>query len=193
MTDAQDLENELTEDAILPSEDTPSPKESLGADSEQTPSDDSALSADLEALIKEISKLKETAARSQADYKNLVARTERERGEMTDFITERVAIKILPSIDNLERLISGTPESEARGALYDGVKSTLQGLVKTLESIGVTAFESIGNSLDPAFHEAVARVKGEEGVVISEFEKGYTLREKVIRHAKVTVGDGSSE
>lgn len=162
MTDAQDLETELgnvpedsgSGDSSVPSEKgAPSGNSGFGGTS-----DDSALSDDFANLATEIAKLKETVARSQADYKNLLSRTERERHEMADFVTEKLVLKLLPSIDNLERLLSGTPESEATGAFYDGVKSTFLGLVKTLESIGVSAFGSVGEALDPAFHEAIARV-----------------------------------
>lgn len=205
MSDLQDLENELANEV-----ETESPKEGLqnpnpaqpfvkSRDPDfSTPSDDgpdssgdSALSEDFDNLAIEIAKLKDALARSQADYKNLVTRTERERLEMGEYVTEKLVVKLLPSFDNLERLLSGTPEAERTGVLYEGVKSTFAGLVRALESVGVSSFESAGQPLDPAFHEAVAQVPGAEGTVVVEFEKGYKLREKVIRHAKVTVGNGA--
>ena len=179
MSDLQDLENEIENAA----EET-APETSSGDDG-------SALAADFDNLAAEIAKLKDTLARSQADYKNLVSRTERERLEMGDYVTEKLVVKLLPSFDNLERLLSGTPEAERTGVLYEGVKSTFSGLVRALEGVGVSSFESVGQPLDPAFHEAVAQVPGTEGAVVVEFEKGYKLREKVIRHAKVTVGNGA--
>lgn len=201
MSDLQDLENELANEVEMESPNeglqNPNPAQPFvksrdpdfsaplndGPDS----SDDSALSVDFDNLATEIAKLKDTLARSQADYKNLVARTERERLEMGEYVTEKLVVKLLPSFDNLERLLSGTPETERTGVLYEGVKSTFSGLVRTLESVGVSSFESAGHPLDPAFHEAVAQVPGTEGTVVIEFEKGYKLHEKVIRHAKVTV------
>lgn len=197
MSDLQDLENEL-ENAQEPLQDS-NPSQSFVKSTDQNPSevpasnlgDDSALAADFDNLAIEIAKLKDTLARSQADYKNLVARTERERNEMGEYVTEKLVVKLLPSFDNLERLLSGTPEAERTGVLYEGVKSTFAGLVRALESVGVSSFESAGQPLDPAFHEAVAQVPGAEGAVVVEFEKGYKLREKVIRHAKVTVGNGT--
>lgn len=167
MSDAQELENELASD------------------------EDSALTQDFDNFAIEIAKLKETLARSQADYKNLVARTERERIEMGDYVTEKLVTKLLPSVDNLERLLSGTPENERGTPLYQGVQSTFSGIMRIFESLSVLPFESAGKPLDPDFHEAVAQVPGTEGIVISELEKGYKLREKVVRHAKVTVGNGS--
>lgn len=193
MSDAQELENELN-DGTESLQDSSQPfVKSQDSDSSAPSSEDSALTRDFDNFAIEIGKLKDTLARSQADYKNLVARTERERLEMADYVTEKLVTKLLPSVDNLERLVSGTSESERSGALYDGVRSTLSGIVRTLESVGVTSFESVGKPLDPAFHEAVAQVPGEEGVVMNEFEKGYKLRDKVIRHSKVTVGNGESK
>lgn len=202
MSDAQELDNELngaepqkssnpSQPSVKSTDQNPSGVPSQ--DSVGTASDDSGLTQDFDNFAIEIGKLKDTLARSQADYKNLVARTERERNEMADYVTEKLVGKLLPSVDNFERLVSGTAESERSGALYDGVKSTLAGIVRTLESVGVTSFESVGKPLDPAFHEAVAQVPGEEGIVMNEFEKGYKLRDKVIRHAKVTVGNGGKQ
>lgn len=172
MSDLQDLENELANEV-----ETESPKEGLQNPNPAQPfvksrdpdfstpsgdgpdsSGDSALSEDFDNLAIEIAKLKDTLARSQADYKNLVTRTERERLEMGEYVTEKLVVKLLPSFDNLERLLSGTPEAERTGVLYEGVKSTFAGLVRALESVGVSSFESAGQPLDPAFHEAVAQV-----------------------------------
>lgn len=199
MSDFQDLENELANDVETESPkegfQNPNPAQPFVESPDQNPSevptstsgDGSALAADFDNLAAEIAKLKDTLARSQADYKNLVTRTERERLEMGEYVTEKLVVKLLPSFDNLERLLSGTPEAERTGVLYEGVKSTFTGLVRALESVGVSSFESAGQPLDPAFHEAVAQVPGTEGTVVVEFEKGYKLHEKVIRHAKVTV------
>lgn len=199
MSELQELENELEaaakndEAAVAQStevradDDTPSASDSEPQEGTGTPqSNHGATESD-----GEIAKLREALARSQADYKNLAARTERERLEMADYVTEKIVSKLLPNVDNLERLISGTPETERTGALYEGVKSTHAGIVRSLEAAGIASFESVGQPLDPDFHEAVAQVPGAEGVVIAEFEKGYKLRDKVIRHAKVTVGNGA--
>ncbi len=192
MSDAQELENELAsgEGAQNPNPAQPYAK-SQDPDSSVPSPEDSALTQDFDNFAIEIAKLKETLARSQADYKNLMVRTERERVEMGDYVTEKLVTKLLPSVDNLERLLSGTPENERASVLYQGVQSTFSGIVRVLESLSVASFESAGSPLNPDFHEAVAQVPGTEGIVISELEKGYKLRDKVIRHAKVTVGNGS--
>lgn len=74
--------------------------------------------------------------------------------------------------------------------MYEGVKHAATGLSRVLEGMGVSAFESLGKELDPSLHEAMSQGPGPAGQIISEFEKGYQLGEKVIRHAKVVVGTG---
>lgn len=59
-----------------------------------------------------------------------------------------------------------------------------------LEGLGITSFESIGTELDPTFHEALSQCPGPVGVIMTEFEKGYKLNKKIIRPAKVVVGNG---
>lgn len=137
-----------------------------------------------------LQKLTEALARSTADYQNLVKRSESERKEMASFFTESFVKKILPTLDNLDRVVSGTPLEFQTGAVYEGVKHATTALNRTLEGMGVSSFVSIGNELDPSLHEALSQASGPAGQIVSEFEKGYKLGDKVIRHAKVIVGNG---
>ena len=140
--------------------------------------------------VDEVQKLKEALARATADYQNLSKRVEGERLEMAAYFTENFAKKLLPTLDNLDRLVSGTPPELQTGAVYEGVKNANIGLAKVLESMGVKPFVSVGAELDPHFHDALSQGPGPAGVVTAELEKGYSLGEKVIRHAKVVVGSG---
>ena len=92
------------------------------------------------------------------------------------------------TLQTLARLIAQGPTADE---LQRATMAYVSTQIRALESVGVSSFESVGQPLDPAFHEAVAQVPGAEGAVVVEFEKGYKLREKVIRHAKVTVGNGA--
>lgn len=109
---------------------------------------------------------------------------------MTSFITANVIKKFLPTVDNLERAIASVPSDIAEHKWTDGIRVTLQELLKRLESMGVQSFESMGQETDPERHEILSQTSGKEGVVVAEFEKGYTLHDRVIRHAKVVVGNG---
>ena len=109
---------------------------------------------------------------------------------MWDFFSSNIIIKFLPAIDNLERIITWTPEWEQTWAMFDGIKSIYSWLLKTLENFNVKPFETIGKEMDPNFHDVMAQLPWEDGIIIQEFEKGYLIWDKVLRHAKVVVGNG---
>lgn len=138
----------------------------------------------------DLEKLRGSLFRAQADYANLLKRVERDKADMTSFITANVIKKFLPTVDNLERALASIPAGIAEQKWTDGIRATLQGLSRQLESMGVQSFESIGQESDSERHEVMSQTPGPEGVIITEFEKGYTLHGRVIRHAKVVVGNG---
>ena len=135
-----------------------------------------------------IAKLQDMLARSQADFDNFKKRTERDREDMVFFLKLDIFKKILPRLDDLERMIHNTPETERTWALYEWILSMQKALGKDLEKLGVKAFESKWQTLDPDRHEVMTQIPGEEWVILDEFEKGYTLGERVLRVAKVVVG-----
>jgi molecular chaperone GrpE len=139
----------------------------------------------------EIARLKEALARANADYQNLLKRVEAERAEMSAYFTQNFTKKLLPTLDNLDRVVSGTPVELQTGAVYEGVKHAATGLSKVLETMGVQSFSSVGELLNPELHEALSQGPGPEGSIVAEFEKGYKLGDTVIRHAKVVVGNGA--
>lgn len=138
-----------------------------------------------------IAKLQDALARIQADFENFKKRTERDRDDMIYFLKLDIFKKILPRLDDLERMIHNTPETERGWALYEGIMSMQKSLLKDLEKLGVKAFESKGQVLNPDMHEVMTQVPGEEWVVIDEFEKWYMLGDRVLRVAKVVVWNGS--
>jgi molecular chaperone GrpE len=138
----------------------------------------------------QIAKLKDALARSQADFENFKKRTERDRQDMIFFLKHDIFKKILPRLDDLERIIKNTPEDLQTTALYEGVATLQKSLLKDLSSLGVESFESIGNEVDPEKHEVMTQAPGEEWKIIDEFEKGYMLSKRVLRVAKVVVWSG---
>lgn len=152
-----------------------------------------ALEQDIKDLWKisdEIANLKDALARAQADYSNLIRRVEREKSEMWSYFTSSLVLKFLPTIDNFERIINSTPEAEQNWAVYEWVKSIYAGLCKTLDGLWIKSFESVGQEVDPNFHDVMSQLPWEEGKIITEFEKWYMIGDKVLRHAKVIVGGG---
>lgn len=137
----------------------------------------------------EIAKLKEILARTQADYQNFKMRNERDREDMIFFLKYDIFKKILPRIDDLERIIKNTPEEQKNGALYEGVLVMEKSLKRDLEALWVQSFESIWQLVNPDLHEVMTQIPSENsGVIVDEFEKGYMLGERVLRVAKVIVG-----
>jgi len=142
-------------------------------------------------IEQEVLVLKESLARSQADYHNLVRRVDRDRSEMWEFLTANIVSKFLPTIDNLERVISSTPEDMQWNSLFEWVKSIHSALIKNLDSMWIKTFESVGQTVDANLHDVMSQMPWEEWIIIQEFEKWYKLADKVIRHAKVIVGSGN--
>lgn len=137
----------------------------------------------------EIETLKEKLARSQADYQNLLMRAERDKKDMTFFITEKLLRWLLIQIDHLDRAIK-IKDNVQGDAFVDGVRSVQTGLMKYLETHNVTPFNSIGQEVDPDRHDVISQMPGKEGIIIQEFEKWYEYNGRVLRHAKVIVGVG---
>ncbi len=139
----------------------------------------------------EVQKLKDTLARTQADYQNFQARTQRDKADMVFFLKQDIFTKILPRIDDLERILKNTPEEEKTGAIFDGLTLVYTKLIDDMHKLGVSAFESKWKQVDPEKHDVMTQVPGEEWVIQDEFEKWYELGGRVLRHAKVVVGNGA--
>jgi molecular chaperone GrpE len=138
----------------------------------------------------EIIKLKDMLARNQADFDNFKKRTERDKDDMVFFLKLDIFKKILPRLDDLERIIKNTPEDIASWALFEWVITLQKQLLKDITKMWVIVFESIGEEVNPDKHEVMTQVPWEEWKIIDEFEKWYMLGERVLRVAKVVVGNG---
>jgi molecular chaperone GrpE len=108
------------------------------------------------------------------------------------FITAGVVKKFLPHIDNLERALA-TKQWDESDNWVNGIRSIVWGFGKTLLDMNVTSFESLGQEVDAHKHEVMSQTKGEQWKIVFEFEKGYTLNDKVLRHAKVVTGNWEQE
>ena len=131
--------------------------------------------------------------RSQADIENLKKRNAREKEEWIKYSNESLIKELLPVVDNLEKAMSHSQDENSIEALREGVELTLKGLIGTLAKAGLGEIEAKGESFDPNFHHAVSELEDENvepGVVIEELQKGYRLRERLIRPALVVVSKG---
>lgn len=130
--------------------------------------------------------------RLQAEFDNYRKRTLREKMELVESGGKEVLTAMLPVRDDVERALSAMEKSDDIGALREGVRLIAQKFTETLRRKGVTEIESMGRPFDPDRQEAVAKfAAGEEmkGCVIDVVQTGYMLGEKVLRFAKVVVGE----
>lgn len=146
-----------------------------------------------EALAEEKKRAVEYLAnwqRAQADFINFKRRSEQERLEFSKYASARAFTAILPVLDDLERALQAIPPKFTRHDWVEGVRLVQRKFLAALEGQGVKPILALGMAFDPNFHEGVRSEPGPEGMVIREFEKGYTLNDKVLRPAKVAVGNG---
>ncbi len=138
---------------------------------------------------------REQVMRLAAELDNFKKRIEREKAEHIKYALAAFANDLLPFLDNLERAVSSAKESRDIEKLIDGLEITLTGYLKTLERYGLKTFTAVGQRFDPAVHEALSIVENsdhEENTVVQELLRGYTLHERVLRPALVTVSKKTS-
>lgn len=144
----------------------------------------------LEAAKKEFEQYKDKYLRAVAEFDNYRKRTLKEKAELLLNGSEKTVCAFLPILDDFERAIAD--KTEDVNAIKEGMQIIFNKFNKTLESLGVKKIETEGKDFDVDFHEAVAMVPGmgddKKGKVIDCVQTGYQLNDKVIRHAKVAVG-----
>ncbi len=150
---------------------------------------------------KEIVDLRDKMLRTVAENENFKKRVERERQASLKYAGEIIFREMLPVIDNLERAVDqgvmeGAPAEKNLAALLEGVQLTLKSLVATLERFEVEKIESVGKPFDPQYQEALTMVESDTiptNHVVTEFEKGYCYKDRLLRAAKVVVSSGKKE
>lgn len=149
---------------------------------------------DWEARLKEkeqeAKELYDRWLRLSAELDNYKKRIEKEKSELSKFANENIIKDLLPVVDNLERALEHGRESDNAKALLEGVELTHKALMTVLEKYGVTRVEALGETFDPASHEAVMvqeDPKRPEGEVIAQMQIGYRLHNRLIRPAMVVV------
>jgi molecular chaperone GrpE len=163
------------------------------AESEEVKSEEDAEEKDpLEKAQEEIADLKDKWLRSVAEFENYRKRTLKERAELILNGGEKTITAILPILDDMERAIANGEKTDDPAVLREGMTLIYQKFMKTLEAQGVSKIETEDADFDTDVHEAVAMVPGmgddKKGKVIDCLQKGYKLNDKVIRHARVAVG-----
>ena len=146
----------------------------------------------LETANEQIAELKDKYLRSVAEFDNYRKRTMKEKAELIVNGAEKAVSAILPVMDDMERALATAEKTEDVEALKEGMKLIFQKFEKCLKRLGVNKIDTKDADFDTDFHEAVAMVPGmgddKKGKVLDCVQTGYTLNDKVIRHAKVAVG-----
>ena len=146
----------------------------------------------LEKANEQIAELKDKYLRSVAEFDNYRKRTMKEKAELIVNGAEKAVSAILPVMDDMERALATAEKTEDVEALKEGMKLIFQKFKKCLKGLGVSKIETKDADFNTDYHEAVAMVPGmgddKKGKVLDCVQTGYTLNDKVIRHAKVAVG-----
>ena len=150
-------------------------------------------------LTKREEELKETQdrlLRLAAELDNTRKRLEREKSEGIAYANETIMRQLIEVVDNLERAVEHGEKDENCEGLLDGVKMTLKGFMDIFARFGASPFDSVGQSFDPNRHEAVLQEESAEYpdmTVTREFQKGYTLRDRLLRPAMVAVSRNAKD
>ena len=144
--------------------------------------------AALETAVAQRDEYLDSLRRAQADFQNFKRRNQTARADgYEDGVREAIAA-MLPSIDNLERALDAADKAGVNDGLTDGVRMTLNTLLDGLKRFGFEEVPSLGEQFDPEKHNAVMREAGEEpGKILEVFQKGYRVKDKIIRYAMVKV------
>lgn len=145
---------------------------------------------ELEAERQRSQEYLEQAKRARAELVNYRRRTEDELARMQKQAGERIISKLLPAIDDLDRAIDSMSDEERSTSWGEGILLVQRKIWSTLESEGVQPIEAVGQPFDPTLHEAVSMQEGANGAttVVEEFQRGYTLGDRVLRPSMVVVG-----
>lgn len=142
----------------------------------------------LEIAVKQRDEYLDSLRRTQADFQNFKRRNQTARSDGYEDGMREVIAAILPAIDNLERALDAADKAGESGGVVDGVRMTLASLTDGLKRFGFEEVPALGEDFDPELHNAVMRESGDApGKVLEVFQKGYRVKDKIIRYAMVKV------
>lgn len=173
-------ENGVVEGEVISAQEQPAAPEAPQGDAQ----------ARIAQLEKEAAEYKDQWLRAAADFKNYKRRAEQERADLIRGASAGLLLKLLPVMDDLERAMSSVTSEVEGSAWYGGFRLIPQKLQAVLESEGVSPIQALGQEFDPTLHEAVIYDESGDGAttVQAELQKGYKLRERVLRPTMVKVG-----
>lgn len=139
---------------------------------------------DCEKLQERCNELENNWKRALADFRNLQKRTEDERIEFLKYANEALLVELLGVLDNFNELVKHSPDDA-------GLKITVNSFIETLKRFGVEELQVLGKDFDTLTCDCIEMVEGEKNKVVDVTQRGYSLNGKIIRHARVKVGNGN--
>jgi molecular chaperone GrpE len=184
----KDLENKIEkEDNFADNLADDMPKEQFD---EESPEENSETT---DNASEELEKLKDSYLRLMAEYDNYRKRTIKEKADLIKNAGEKTLVGLLPIVDDFQRALENIDNAKDLDAVKEGVDLIYQKFLSYLQQNGVKAIETLGEPFDADLHEAIATVPAQDeeqqGKIIDNLQTGYTLNDKVIRHAKVVVAN----
>ncbi|MCY9513502.1 nucleotide exchange factor GrpE [Paenibacillus apiarius] len=128
--------------------------------------------------------------RTQADFDNFRRRTMKEKEDLAKYASAKVVTELLPVLDNFERALATGQEASETDSFVKGVDMIFRQIQQVMEQEGVQPMNAVGEPFNPEYHQAIMQVESdeyEEGIVVEEVQKGYMLKDKVLRPAMVKV------
>lgn len=184
--------DELTTDEMAVESENVKVSETQDVDNSESAESENSEKTETQKLEEQIADLKDKYLRHVAEFDNYRKRTLKERTELILNGGEKVITTLLPILDDMERAIESGQKTEDPNVLREGMELIYHKMVKVMEGNGVTKIDTTDADFNTDIHEAVAMVPGmgddKKGKVIDCLASGYKLNDKVIRHAKVAVG-----
>ncbi len=184
--DIMNPDQQTAEQASAAAAGEPAPAEGAAEAEAEAPAGDSRY----DELSKQAEEHQQRYLRAQADFDNFRRRTQKEKEELAQYASSKLLTQLLPVVDNFERALAAAAGSGDSDSLAKGVDMIFRQLQGVLEQEGLKAMEAVGSPFNPEFHQAIMQVESdehEEGIVVEEIQKGYILKDKVLRPAMVKV------
>jgi len=155
-----------------------------------SPAQDDGVEKRIEELTAENQQLRDRLLRLAAEFDNYRKRSDRDMGSLLINANAQLVATLLPSLDDLDRILTATESGIDPDALLAGVRLVQKNMIKILQDEGLRPMESVGEPFDPEKHDALLHAEDEShgpNIVIDEHKKGYYFKDRVIRHAQVIV------
>jgi len=156
---------------------------------ENVTSQESVREDEVEQLKEQVAQLEDKYLRANAEFENLRKRMEKEKFQAISYAHEQFAKDLLPVIDALEIAVNASESDEGSGKIKEGIGLTIEQFKKCFEKHGINSIQDDGE-FNPNVHEAVMQIESEEhetGQIVQVFQKGYTIKERILRPAMVSI------